>query len=431
MSEWAIRADGLGKQYALERTAQRTTLAESAVNAAKALCNPAHWRAGRTDDAFWALQDATFEIAQGERVGLIGPNGAGKSTLLKLLSRVTVPTVGRASVRGRLSSLLEVGTGFHPELTGRENVYLNGSLLGMSRADIRRRFDTIVDFAGVGEFIDEPVKHYSSGMQLRLAFSVAAHLDSDILFLDEVLAVGDIKFQKRCMGKINEIANDGRTILYVSHNLQGLANLCGRAMVFEHGRIIGDGPTGDIIDDYVERSRGGRLSFAHAVSFADDGTAPGNDVVRLLGVRAMQNGETVKDAVRLGADLDLEITYRNLKPDVQLRVGLRFFDRYGTPVFSSDNFYLAENQDDCANRPSEPGLYTSVCRIPAKYLNDIKYFVTVMILDGANDLMVRADEVISLDVTDDTSLPQKIPGFQGPLFGVVRQHLTWHTEKNG
>ncbi len=253
MSDIAISAQGLGKLYRIGALARQTTMGERLVHAMKA---PARWmsRNGHGSNGslrdFWALRDVSFELRQGEVVGLIGRNGAGKSTLLKILSRVTVPTVGRAEIHGRVGSLLEVGTGFHPELTGRENAYLNGAILGMNRREIDRKFDEIVSFAEVGEFIDTPLKHYSTGMQMRLAFAVAAHLEPETLLVDEVLAVGDMAFQKKCLGKMGEVASGGRTIVFVSHQLNQIRRLCKKVIWLDQGKIFQIGPTPEVAGAY-------------------------------------------------------------------------------------------------------------------------------------------------------------------------------------
>ena len=250
-----IRASNLGKSYRLQHSSQRVryrTLRESLANAAKSPIRRLRGGDQGKSEEFWALKDFDFEVQAGEVVGIIGRNGAGKSTLLKVLSRITRPTTGRVEIRGRIGSLLEVGTGFHPELTGRENIYLNGSILGMSRRDIDRRFDEIVAFAEVEKFLDMPVKRYSSGMYVRLAFAVAAHLEPDILLIDEVLAVGDAEFQKKCLGKMNEVARGGRTILFVSHNLAAVERLCSLSILVSGGRAKMQGATKDCISEYVK-----------------------------------------------------------------------------------------------------------------------------------------------------------------------------------
>ena len=252
MSDYAIRADGLAKRYRLGRLERYPTLRDALVGAVKAPF------AGRSEQAvaaetLWALRDVSFEVGRGEVLGVIGHNGAGKSTLLKILSRISEPTAGRAILRGRIGSLLEVGTGFHPELTGRENVFLNGAILGMRRAEIARQFDAIVAFAEVERFIDTPVKHFSSGMYMRLAFAVAAHLEPEILIVDEVLAVGDAAFQRKCLGRMEDVAHGGRTVLFVSHNLDAVRRLCGRCLLLQHGRVELLGDTAEVIARYLSR----------------------------------------------------------------------------------------------------------------------------------------------------------------------------------
>jgi lipopolysaccharide transport system ATP-binding protein len=267
----AIRADGLGKQYRLGVREPYGTLRDSLVRFVKAPLKSLIDR----DELFWALKDVSFELKPGETLGIVGRNGSGKSTLLKILSRITEPTSGSASVRGRVGSLLEVGTGFHPELTGRENVFVNGAILGMRRREIAARFDEIVAFADVDRFIDTPVKHYSSGMQMRLAFAVAAHLEPNILLVDEVLAVGDLAFQKKCLGKMGDVSREGRTILFVSHQMTQLRRLCNRSLWLDNGRVVEDGRTADVInryeasfmDDVAERPETGRRPRAEFLSW--------------------------------------------------------------------------------------------------------------------------------------------------------------------
>src|SRR4029077_5213909 len=253
MSNIAITAEGLGKRYRIGALARQTTMGERLTHAMKA---PVRWLSSNRNGSsgghrnFWALRDVSFELRRGEVVGLIGRNGAGKSTLLKILSRVTQPTVGWAEIHGRVGSLLEVGTGFHPELTGRENTYLNGAILGMGRKEIDRKFDEIVAFAEVGDFIDTPLKHYSTGMQMRLAFAVAAHLEPETLLVDEVLAVGDMAFQKKCLGKMGEVASGGRTIVFVSHQLNQIRRLCEKVIWLDQGKIFQVGPTPEVTGAY-------------------------------------------------------------------------------------------------------------------------------------------------------------------------------------
>jgi lipopolysaccharide transport system ATP-binding protein len=257
MGNLAIRAESLGKRYRIggQRARYKTlrdTLTSAAAAPVRRLRSVLRDRSARaSNEIIWALRDVSFDVGRGEIVGIIGRNGAGKSTLLKILSRITKPTVGYADVWGRVGSLLEVGTGFHPELTGRENIYLNGTILGMRRYEIAQKFDEIVAFAEVSKFVDTPVKHYSSGMYMRLAFSVAAHLEPEILLVDEVLAVGDLAFQKKCLGKMGEVAEQGRTVLFVSHNMAAIKQLCKTGILLHEGRILRQGPIGDVIQEYI------------------------------------------------------------------------------------------------------------------------------------------------------------------------------------
>src|SRR5437764_12400489 len=278
-SALAIQTFGLSKQYRLGQYRQAyQTLREELVRAGRALVR--RQRAGDGPDTIWALDGVSFEVEQGEVVGIIGRNGAGKTTLLKILSRITEPTRGYADVTGRVGSLLEVGTGFHPELTGRENVYLYGSILGMSRPEIRRRFDEIVSFAEVERFLDTPVKRYSSGMSVRLAFAVAAHLEPEILLVDEVLAVGDAAFQRKCLGKMGDVAEQGRTVLFVSHNMSAVNQLCRRSILLETGLLITDGVTNEVVNSYLFGA-----SRKAVRTWRDRSSAPGGDIIRLGAVR--------------------------------------------------------------------------------------------------------------------------------------------------
>lgn len=308
-SDVVIRVEGLGKKYALhhEKSERYTALRDVVARQARAagrLLNPftlagqlrkaqraAAAERAESEEEFWALKDVSFEICRGERVGIIGRNGAGKSTLLKILSRITEPTTGRVEIRGRVASLLEVGTGFHPELTGRENIYLNGAILGMTRREIRRKFDEIVDFAEVEKFLDTPVKRYSSGMYVRLAFAVAAHLEPEILVVDEVLAVGDASFQKKCLGKMEDVADrEGRTVLLVSHNIQALKALCNRGVLLEEGRVKHSENIDAAIGAYQSGFKHGERR--HSRDWRQEAVRPGDSGLRLLYLDVTSNGDT-------------------------------------------------------------------------------------------------------------------------------------------
>lgn len=298
-SDLAIRVEGLSKAYTIRhQQADHVTLAQTALDRAK------HPFRRNEREQFWALQDVSFEVKPGEVIGLIGRNGAGKSTLLKVLTRITAPTSGRIDLWGRVGSLLEVGTGFHPELTGRENTYLNGSILGMTRKEIDRQFDAIVDFAGVEKFLDTPVKRYSSGMYVRLAFAVAAHLETEILLLDEVLAVGDAEFQKKCLGKIGNLAHEGRTVLFVSHNASLISKMTHRGILLKNGYVEFDGPTESTIAQY----RSGATDLNGAVYIASDADRGGLHLGRELEICTAAILNNTAGLVPADSDLDLELT---------------------------------------------------------------------------------------------------------------------------
>lgn len=375
------------------------------------------------DDWFWALRDVHLTVKTGEIVGLVGRNGAGKSTLLKILSRIVTPTEGRVGVRGRVGSLLEVGTGFHPELTGRENVFLNGAILGMSRADIRRRFDEIVAFAEIDAFLDTPVKRYSSGMAVRLAFAVAAHLEPDVLIIDEVLSVGDQAFQRKCLGKASELGDQGRTILLVSHNLTAVANFCRRAILMQNGRVIADGNPEYIIDQYLMDSKAG----SGEVSWADDASAPSLDGVRLRSVAVRGNG-TLLPAGELDIDQSIDITvdYSVVEHHKTVSVQIQLKDETGTFVLWSANAPSMNTGDDpWYGRPHPIGSYRTCCRLPANFLNDTRYFVSVLIGETIGFPLIRQDSVLSFLVHDTGAMRREFTGsWVGP---VIRPRLNWKT----
>jgi lipopolysaccharide transport system ATP-binding protein len=370
----------------------------------------------------WALRDVSFDVAEGEVLGVVGRNGAGKSTLLKILTRITTPTEGQATIRGRVGSLLEVGTGFHPELTGRENVYLNGAVLGMKRREIARKFSEIIEFSGVENFIDTPVKRYSSGMSVRLAFAVAAHLEPEILLVDEVLAVGDAEFQRRCLGRMEDLSQSGRTVLFVSHNMQAVAQLCSRAIWLERGQTMEDGPSSDVVASYLQAGHGsGSLR-----EWRDLETAPGNDLARLRSVRAVLEDGSLADAVDVRKPVGIEIGFTVL--------------RYGEPVFPKMKVYngrgeVAFNAMDTSPRwlePAPPGDYTSTAWIPANFLNEGLTTVDVSICSlGAGKLRSQATSrlAVSFHVQDPGAGDSARGRFIGQWQGVVRPLLEWTTEE--
>lgn len=352
-------AKGLGKRYRISgaRTGP-STLRESLTTAPSRTLSAIGLRAS-TDQDFWALRGVDMEIREGEVVGVVGRNGAGKSTLLKILSRITEPTEGRAGLRGRVGSLLEVGTGFHPELTGRENVFLNGAILGMSRTDIRRRFDEIIDFAGIEQFLDTPVKRYSSGMYVRLAFAVAAHLEPDVLLIDEVLAVGDVAFQQKCLGRMSHIARGGRTVVFVSHNLAAVSSLCTRAVLLDRGRLQIDGAVSTVLTSYMDIVH---ATLEHALDERED--RQGSGVFRFTGIKV----SSPAGPVSVGSPATVELAFRTTTPVRNALASFAVNGPFGEPLFLCSTRLkgteLATLPDegvircDLASLPLLPGRYT-------------------------------------------------------------------------
>ncbi len=418
MPDIAIRAEHLGKQYRIGVPAVRyRTLRESLTETFSA---PLRRLTGGPAGKIWALKDISFEVRQGQVLGVIGRNGAGKSTLLKILSRVTHPTVGYAEIHGRVGSLLEVGTGFHPELTGRENIFLNGAILGMKRAEIESKFDEIVSFAEVEQFIDTPVKRYSSGMYLRLAFAVAAHLEPEILVVDEVLAVGDAEFQRKCLGKMSDVAQQGRTVLFVSHNMSAVLRLTEEAMVIEKGALALRAPTAQAVDYYLSRG----FSEEGQRTWDEDEVPPEAYPFRPLTVRVCGSQSRVMDTVRAVEPVTIEMEYRLSAPITGLRVGIYLMSTRGEYVFTSfdtDDPALYE-----ANPVRPAGHYISRCTIPADFLNEGRYVIGV----NASSFRVKRyfyDEQ-SLTFTVDAA---GAPGMQWPepRLGPVRPRLRWQIEE--
>jgi lipopolysaccharide transport system ATP-binding protein len=412
----AIAAQELSKQYRLGQLQRGYgTLRDAMAAGAKRLARREH----RPDrPAIWALRDVSFEVAEGEVLGVIGKNGAGKSTLLKILTRITTPTAGRAEIRGRVGSLLEVGTGFSGELTGRENIFLNGAVLGMTRREIARKYDDIVEFSGVEQFIDTPVKRYSSGMYVRLAFSVAAHLEPEILLIDEVLAVGDAEFQRRCLGRMEAYGASGRTVLFVSHNMPAVARLCDRVILLRRGQIEQVGPASEVVAHYLQNEAGS----ASEQSWPDLAEAPGNDLVKLRAVRVVGEDGGVVDTTDVRRSVGIEITFDVL--------------RYGDPVFPK--IKLVDSQGDVAfnaldtrerwNEPSAPGEYVSTAWMPGNLLSEGLYSVDVNVCSlGGPKLTphVSADEVVSFHVHDPAEGDSARGRYTGSLRGVVRPLLEW------
>ena len=397
MDDIAIHVEGLGKQYYIGRRLEKyPTLRDRLADAFTApfrragkLLRGQATGAAELDETIWALRDVSFDVERGEAVGIIGRNGAGKSTLLKLLSRITEPTAGFGDIYGRVGSLLEVGTGFHQELTGRENVYLNGAILGMTRAEIDLKFDEIVGFSGVERFIDTPVKHYSSGMYLRLAFSVAAHLEPEILLVDEVLAVGDAAFQKECLGKMGSVAKEGRTVLFVSHNMGAITQLCERAIWLEEGRLKSNGPSTDVVAAYLSSGMEGHATW-HAPS------TPSSDVeVRLKSARLLSTDGCPTATVDFDCPLMVEIAYDVVQSVRNLFIAIRMADALGNIVFES----MDTDSTGLKGAVREPGQYVSTCRIPGGLLKPGNYLFTVFSLIERVKFIEFYENVLALDVS--------------------------------
>lgn len=372
---------------------------------------------------FWALRELNLSVQDGDILGIVGRNGAGKSTLLKLLARIISPTAGRVGVRGRVGSLLEVGTGFHPELTGRENIFLNGSILGMSRRDIKSRFDDIVEFADIGAFLDTPVKRYSSGMAVRLAFSVAAYLEPDVLIVDEVLAVGDQAFQDKCIGKAKELGKQGRTILLVSHNLSSVANLCTRAVYLKEGRLIADGLPGEIIDTYLQESVGSSGSRRWELT-----DAPKSNRFALRGVQIKSgvNSKQCLSEVDIDTDICIEVDFQVLEPGSVVTPGIRIKDETSTYVLWSTNATSMNlSQDPLYAQPLNQGSYRAHCTIPANFLNATRYLISVSLGTRPGEVDVDVENAISFLVHDTGVMRKEFTGnWSGP---VIRPRLKWQT----
>jgi lipopolysaccharide transport system ATP-binding protein len=416
-----IKVQGISKQYRIgAREAAYGTLRESIVGAIRAPLRGLR-KSGKTPyETIWALKDVNLEVRPGEVLGIIGRNGAGKSTLLKILSRITEPTSGRVELYGRLGSLLEVGTGFHPELTGRENIYLNGSILGISRKEIARKFDEIVAFSEVEQFIDTPVKHYSSGMYVRLAFAVAAHLESEVLVIDEVLAVGDATFQTKCLGKMGDVAREGRTVLFVSHNTQAVTTLCQQAAWIDHGRLVKMGRTDEVISDYLQ---GVGMASAKSLEQVWDNpeTAPGNENVRLHAVRVVAKKDGAPTGLDMQTPFDLEVEYWNLVPDARLIANCALYALDGSPVFETLTF----NESSWHGKPFPVGLYRSVCHIPGNLVNQGTYRLRVAFLNEFAEVLYDNLEATIFSVHDVKE--RDFPWF-GKFIGNVYPKFEWTTE---
>jgi len=416
MSRYAIQVRDLGKQYRIGAVMTRyPTLREALAERLQSFGRRNH----RDQESIWALRHVSFEVEHGKVLGVIGRNGAGKSTLLKILSRVTEPTEGEAEIRGRVGSLLEVGTGFHPELTGRENIYLNGAILGMKRAEIDRKFDEIVAFAEVEPFIDTPVKRYSSGMYLRLAFAVAAHLEPEILVVDEVLAVGDAEFQRKCLGKMGEVAREGRTVLFVSHNMSAILRLTEETLVLDKGRLVMRAPTPQAVDYYLSQG----YSQAGERLWQPDEVPPSAAPFRPIALRVRNTQGQVVDTVRSVEPAVVEIEYELTAPIPGLRVGFYLMSTRGEYVFTSFDTDDPQQFEKMSIRPA--GHYFSRCVLPANLLNEGRFVIGI----NASAYRVRRyfqDEQALTFTVDATGAPGT--QWPEPRLGPLRPRLEWQIE---
>jgi len=413
VSDTIIEVQDLSKKYLIGHQ-MNYSLRESITEQARKIYSTVS-RKKLPDPAYeelWSLKDVSFEIKQGDKVAIVGRNGAGKSTLLKILSRITEPTRGKISIKGRVASLLEVGTGFHQELTGRENIYLNGSILGMSKVEIQNKFDEIVAFSEVEKFLDTPVKRYSSGMYVRLAFAVAAHLEPEILVVDEVLAVGDVEFQKKCLGKMNSVSQEGRTVLFVSHNMIAVKNLCQRAIWLDRGQVKEDGNASQVISSYLH-------SYSSQINeqvWDDIETAPGNEQVRLQRLCAKADTGALSEQITMATPILIEVALWNFVDNANLHVTLH--------VITEDNITAFTTSADDHDLPV--GLYHYACHIPGHFLNSGLYKINVLVVRELTRVIFELEEAISFDVRD---MRQQEYGYHEREDGVIAPQLDWEMKR--
>ena len=437
MADIAVTVHDLGKRYQLgiRRSGGPTMLREAVSSAVKApfsrLATIARGRLGAPvtlegssaqSNYIWALRHVSFEVPRGQIIGIVGPNGAGKSTLLKILSRITDPTEGRVELFGRVGSLLEVGTGFHPELSGRENTYLSGALLGMRKLEIDRKLDEIIAFAEIEKFADTPVKHYSSGMYVRLAFAVAAHLEPDVLIVDEVLAVGDVAFQRKCLNKMEDVRLHGRTILFVSHNMEAITRLCTRAILISRGGIESDGPASEIAGRYLM----GSISTSAERVWSESLSAPGDEVARLRKVRVRDEAGNTVNAMDIRQSFGIEMVFEVLEGGHILTPAVELHNEAGTCVF------LTSDLDPVSrSKPRSRGTVTAVAWIPGNLLADGLLLVSVW-LDTIRPLRSHfcQRDAVAVHVFDSFASDSARGDWDGPIPGIVRPLLKWTNHCN-
>jgi len=396
-------------------------IADGAKAVGRTLLKPSKAALSPSREECWALKDVSFEIKQGDRVGIIGRNGAGKSTLLKVLSRIVEPTSGSISIRGRVASLLEVGTGFHPELTGRENVYLNGAILGMSREEIKRKFDEIVAFAEVEKFLDTPVKRYSSGMYVRLAFSVAAHLEPEILIIDEVLAVGDTSFQKKCLRMMEDVSlESGRTILIVSHDMQTVLSICNKAVFLDRGKVKAIGSCEHIVKDYLDTGH----SKTSLRTWEDRDVAPGNNHVKLHSVQVIDKNNNNNESFKISEPVGIQMVYEVLKEDEIFWQGFSFHNSQGINIFDSHNVNTKWYQE-----PHPKGKFVSTVWIPANLLAEGMVIVSCAIFNHAkHKVYFHEKDVVAFNIIDTFEANSARGDCVGQFPGLIRPVLNWEVQ---
>ena len=438
MSNIAIRVENISKVYRLgQKQEVQDTLMKSLVRAIKSpVKNYGKYKSlydfsdvdfDAVDDnadpnLLWALRNVSFDVAEGEIIGIIGRNGAGKSTLLKILSLITPPASGRIEIHGRMSSLLEVGTGFHQELTGRENVYLNGTILGMRKKEVDRKFDEIVAFSGVEKFLDTPVKRYSSGMRVRLAFAVAAHLEPEILIIDEVLAVGDAAFQEKCLNKMEDVGTQGRTIFFVSHNMSAISRLCQRVIMLNNGQLVADGTPSEIIARYLHEGSRTRVDrFWNDIS-----TAPGGDVARLRSVRVINENGQLAPLIDVSEPVGFEMTFEVIKEGYILVPHFRLVNEQGVNAFVT-----LDVDPDWRNKKRPKGIYKSTAWVPANLLAEGSFFIAAHLNTMKPQMLVQFHEreAVGFEVVDQMQSGTSARGdWVGKIPGIVRPLLRWETE---
>lgn len=424
----AVRARQVGKYYRVCGPLERNPLFRDAIISSFKAPLKVFDRNRKAEGGIWALRDVSFDVEKGEVVGFIGRNGAGKSTLLKILSRITPPTEGTVEIQGRVGSLLEVGTGFHSELTGRENIYLSGSILGMRKREIDSNFDEILKFSEIGNFIDTPVKRYSSGMYVRLAFAVAAHLEPEILIVDEVLAVGDFAFQKKCLDKMSSVAREGRTVLFVSHNMVTVQNLCETCYLLDNGRIIKSGPTQEVISSYLNTES----SLSSEKIWEERERAPGNDQIRIHFVSIRPENFPEDTQVTTSTPFTLTLQFWNELPDIHISIKFRLYTDLGVIVFDS----MPQFDHEWKDRLFPVGLYESTCTVPGNLLNFGKYRVHISFIKNYRDVLFEIEDLMRFSIVHDPSdsIQFKVANdlsrksiWYGKSRGILKPVFTWKT----